>query len=835
MSIDKREVKRLGLAIAALSEKVRMAATGRSGMSPHGKEHLLSIADCLREFSRKIPTLKLVDEASAAACFSGIDQLSSLLRNRTRLIVADLLDKAQHLCNLLEHLPEAVITPPPVLPEETLFSIDQEPDSETFDKDTLVEPDGLPDTDVLDDLYSETPPFHAGASDDEPAPPPPPSVSKALGKSRFSRMHPLPAPYLSIDQLWRSVTAFSDSSKPETLYSPFSGSSKSDDEPATRKGSRYADFTFFFEHNGSSSPTPLEQGHALQKDIWYKLEVAVRVNPSGIPVDAEHREPIAEPGQQSEVSIMVALDADGFNIPEPVKMLTLPPEGDSTQNAWFELSPTRESQGTSNMAEIKVRLYYEFNLIEVALISAEVVGRFDDPARPPSGRACPLSFTQERIERDYLDLVDVKPRVMHIDIHQVIGGFKFTFLFPNTKPEAKGNQIAFTAPVRLSRDELESMLVDIRKELYAVVMSERYSRQLNGDEDELIDILRKLARAGRTLWNRLFRYDRQGALFAIGLWLEENPVEKGGTIQVSCAPGVAESFVFPWSFVFDRELPEKTYERVPLDGFWGLRYCIEQQVPKQNNSGGDRPAGVDDPLQLAFILYGGFGNVEQQKKAFRDFQRRSSGKLKVSAPLIEKAEDGMRIMESEKPELLYFYTHGYSRCHQTDIGIDRDMQLFIEKYKQLPGDAEALKTFKLLYDTLNGHAETDKSWIEPTKEKIYLDQLYGGIAQFKTRPFVFLNMCSSAPLTPSLSESFVHFFLNRGARSVLGTECPMTMYFADPFGRWVMNGILNGRPVGEVLREARCHFLEKHNNPLGLAYTLYGSAMYQLEKSVLSE
>ena len=831
MSIDKREVKRLGLAIAALSEKVRMAATGRSGMSPHGKEHLLSIADCLLEFSRKIPTLKLVDEASAAACFSGIDQLSSLLRNRTRLIVADLLDKAQHLCNLLEHLPEAFITPPPVLPEETLFSIDQEPDSETFDKDTLVEPDGLPDTDVLDDLYSETPPFYAGASDDEPAPPSPPSVSKAPGKSRFSRMHPLPAPYLSIDQLWRSVTAFSDSPKPETLYSPSPGSSTGDDNPAPRTGSRFADFTFYPVEQSA----PLEQGHALQNEREYRLEVAVRVNPVGIPVDAEHREPIAEPGQKREVSIMVALQADGFDFREPVATLTLPAEGDSTQNAWFELSPKRESQGTSNMAEIKVRLYYKFNLIEVALISAEVVGKFDDPARPPSGRAQPLSFTQERIERDYLDLVDVKPRVMHIDIDQVAGGFEFTFLFANTSPEAKGNEIAFTAPVRLSPDELESMLVDIRKELYAVVMSERYSRQLNGDEDELIDILRTLAEAGQRLWTRLFKHDSSGALFAIGLWLEENPVEKGGTIQVSCAPGVAKSFVFPWSFVFDRELPEKTYERVPLDGFWGLRYCIEQQVPKQNNSGGDRPAGVDDPLQLAFILYGGFGNVEQQKEAFSDFQRRSSGKLKVSEPLIEKAEDGMRIMKNEKPALLYFYTHGYSHCYKTDIGIDRDMQRFIAKYEQLPRDAEARKTFKLLYDTLNGHAETDKSWIEPTKEKIYLDQLYGRITQFKARPFVFLNMCSSAPLTPSLSKSFVHFFLNRGARSVLGTECPMTIYFADPFGRRVMNGILNGRPVGEVLREARRYFLEKHRNPLGLAYTLYGSAMYQLEKSVLSE
>jgi hypothetical protein len=84
-------------------------------------------------------------------------------------------------------------------------------------------------------------------------------------------------------------------------------------------------------------------------------------------------------------------------------------------------------------------------------------------------------------------------------------------------------------------------------------------------------------------------------------------------------------------------------------------------------------------------------------------------------------------------------------------------------------------------------------------------------------------MCESAQLVPSLSESFIHFFLTRGAAAVIGTECPMTIAFAHPFGEVLLNGLLRGEDVGDALRSARQALLGLQN-PLGLAYTLYGSA-----------
>lgn len=49
--------------------------------------------------------------------------------------------------------------------------------------------------------------------------------------------------------------------------------------------------------------------------------------------------------------------------------------------------------------------------------------------------------------------------------------------------------------------------------------------------------------------------------------------------------------------------------------------------------------------------------------------------------------------------------------------------------------------------------------------------------ELHSKPVVILNMCESAQVTQSLTDSFVDFFLDRGARSVVGADCPMTVEF----------------------------------------------------------
>lgn len=106
---------------------------------------------------------------------------------------------------------------------------------------------------------------------------------------------------------------------------------------------------------------------------------------------------------------------------------------------------------------------------------------------------------------------------------------------------------------------------------------------------------------------------------------------------------------------------------------------------------------------------------------------------------------------------------------------------------------------------------------------MYLDEMESEITKFQSRPLVILNMCESAQITPSLSDSFIDFFLDRGAEGVIGTECPMTVEFAHPFAEAFLMEILTGASVGKALLDARRHFMQV-KNPLGLAYTLFGSA-----------
>jgi hypothetical protein len=58
----------------------------------------------------------------------------------------------------------------------------------------------------------------------------------------------------------------------------------------------------------------------------------------------------------------------------------------------------------------------------------------------------------------------------------------------------------------------------------------------------------------------------------------------------------------------------------------------------------------------------------------------------------------------------------------------------------------------------------------------------------------------------------------------------MTIEFAHPFAKELLQDILAGEQVGIALLNARRYFLGL-KNPLGLAYTLFGSATTRFEPS----
>ncbi len=587
---------------------------------------------------------------------------------------------------------------------------------------------------------------------------------------------------------------------------------------------RYADFAFNYDE-GNKRGQKVPDGHTLQAGQWYQLEVAVCVKPTGIPFEGEKRESIKEPKQEQPVTIMVTAEAEdeGFiEIEEPTREIILPPYGDSTENALFRVRPLRQSASINDIAQIRIRLYYEFNLIEVAKINVEVVGKFDNPARSQLGLSKPIWFEQERRELEYQNLDTIMPRDLHIDINKKGDRFLFTFAFYKS-PDQK---MVLTASAHLPAAYLEDILMNVRRIWYDIAMSRTFTEQLEGEKDEFVASVRRLAKAGQNLWTKLFMLEKESSIYKIGQWLKSHPIKPGGIIQVSLHKDAA-SFVFPWALIYYKDIPRKEYELPDINGFWGLQYCIEQQLPNRNK-GTDKPVQIPDKLKLGFMLWEEFRNADKEISLMENLKARSAGRLEVTPPITD-ADDCIDLMSNCDAHVLYFYTHGYTRHHLADIGVGLNLDLFIRRYENLDENSPLRETYRLLYESIKQNKfEPDSSWIELTNGKLYLEELYYKIKELQSHPFVILNMCESAQVTPSLSDSFIHFFLISGANGVIGTECPMTVEFAHPFAEKFLGDMLAGEQAGRVLLNVRRYFIDL-KNPLGLAYTLFGSVSVRFE------
>jgi CHAT domain len=151
----------------------------------------------------------------------------------------------------------------------------------------------------------------------------------------------------------------------------------------------------------------------------------------------------------------------------------------------------------------------------------------------------------------------------------------------------------------------------------------------------------------------------------------------------------------------------------------------------------------------------------------------------------EKSEDLLDVVRNDSmgERLIYFYCHASS-------GTDKD-----EPYLKL-GDGKKLSTNSF------GDAE-------------------GKPISLTAAPLVFINACESAELSPFFYNNFLNYFVSRGARGVIGTECKIPAVFASEWAKRFFPRFLPGKSLGELFLELRREFYFKHNNLLGLAYGLY--------------
>jgi hypothetical protein len=379
--------------------------------------------------------------------------------------------------------------------------------------------------------------------------------------------------------------------------------------------------------------------------------------------------------------------------------------------------------------------------------------------------------------------------------------------------------------VNLRREDLIHLITKARRQLHNIVRVYQTEQVEQATQDRAFQALALL---GRQLFNRLFEQGpANSSTRQIGRWIQSN-LPRGSVLQVIDR---ARDFVFPWSLVYDR-IPwqdGQMREKIDTAGFWGARFQIELLTEDLLAAYMDKGAEIEAPdgLQVGVGINDLIAWGEEQRGYFEDLAGASGGK--VTYTVVDSSPELIEFLERGDQHILYVFCHGFTERMATDIQLGDDLLGEFKAWLRTldPKQREMLKSQeRSLFDVSD-------SWIKLTYGEVPLTMMeHYAAKRFASAPLVFLNMCESAQVLPSLSGGFIPFFIQHGARGVIGTECPMTSTFAHPFAKEFFGRFLRGRPVGQILWEMRRECLAL-GNPLGLAFTLYCDANLRLEDAVL--
>jgi hypothetical protein len=602
-------------------------------------------------------------------------------------------------------------------------------------------------------------------------------------------------------------------------------------QPETR--SRSANL-WFTDASGRLVP----QDTPLVRDQAYHLEVNIG-RPRQESIIQGEAPAIAEPPQESAegtwLYVSLFWDAHEFDVDEPTQRLLLPPSGDSLP-AQFQVTPRRRTFGPEDRATLDLHIYYRCNLVQSWQVQVEV-GREGQPAQGDSPQVARLLTARTT---DYMTVEEIGPRHLSLTIDRAPNGDYYFDIVVRAGAGAgeQGDEVRLPCRITLRREDLAHLITKARRQLYNIARSPDYLLNVAGSPTAYRQSMRALATIGRQLYHKLFRpRDRESSAAAVERWIQEGSLKPDSTIQIVDRAG---DFVFPWALVYDG----KPWKERDIDPhvFWGVRYQIEVlSEPLAKRLGEGKPVIDTKQLSLGVGLYDHLRGARQQRSFFRRLSGAAGAQVKMD--LFNNVDRLQQLLQDPDQHLLYFFCHGFTERMAADIQLGDDLVAgFQAWHKSLPREQQAD------IDEAMSHADAlfdvSDSWLQLTNGTAPLtmmeDTLLDAKAQFRNGPLVFLNMCESAQVLPSLSDGFIPFFIAHGARGVIGTECPMTATFADPFAREFFRRFFAGQPVGKILLDLRRELLimepdedgNPSGNPLALAYTLYCDADLRLAEGI---
>lgn len=517
------------------------------------------------------------------------------------------------------------------------------------------------------------------------------------------------------------------------------------------------------EFEGLAPEAPVVQGQ------WYTLAFdldVVRREAALVIADV----PLPESGlfapEARDVVLTVQLDTDDFETSGHTSQMRVPRVGKGFTKARFDVSPRK-----SGPCKLKATILKDGQFIQQMDLTILV--------------GVPGAPTEVKTRGRALSGVAVlQPRDLSLQIYPgSAGSYECVVCGP----------VATRVRLPINAGLIDSYINSARAELMKVVMHQdpagRYvfQRDIDIAPDAQEKALQIMARAGALLMLKLFEGAGAGDdARAVGRALRQLSTNPDVRLRIQV---VAETLPIPWPLLYMGDVSGAA----PLDwnNFLGMRHIIEQ-IPLQNPMAVMAPeipstpdlkvslnfnAGIDAAMGVDF--------VQSQRSFWKD---------RAGIAVTDRATPtdfiGALNNRDTPDQILYLYCHAVSRG-LTEAGG--------------PGASSLALTDELI--SLN-----DLDLTAPRAVRL------GG------QPLVFINACESAEMSPTFYDGFAPYFMDKGARGVIGTECKTPALFARAWADRFFERFLHGEPLGEVVLGLRQEFLKAHGNPLGLLYAVHCDA-----------
>jgi hypothetical protein len=484
------------------------------------------------------------------------------------------------------------------------------------------------------------------------------------------------------------------------------------------------------------------------------------------------------PGEEFVVLDVVVTSAD-FLVDTGPQLLRVPRTGPSRNLARFDLtislSPRMPLEGT-----VTVYLYKSGNFVQALVLRLRVgadgreIAHIDDLHRLPLGSTAAL-----------------RPRQLSLVIRRAGEGYDLTAF----------GALSAHLTLRITAEQLERIIHEGREVLKEVVDFDggggkrvfQETVSVSGQAREAA--LARLAEAGLLMYRAIFYQRPDAATTEFGERMCALADRESLKIQV-----VSDDFFLPWGMLYLASADEY-YDRdaVRAERFLGFRHVIEHilistpSVPLSLEISTSPRVSVSCNVDRGIDQDFSISAVADQLAYWEDLQRSTSTTgTAVQVHVRSTAEEVRRALDdpATKDQIWYFY------CHANDGSL-------LQTNK---ADASFLKL-------------SDQS-------RLVLSELYAGrLTPLPGNPLILLNACGSATLSPLFYRGFLPYFMMRGARGLVGTECDVPALFAAEWAqRFFEKFLAGGYSLGRTLLDLRGEFLEQENNPLGLVYALYCDA-----------